>query len=134
MNTRKSKTQHGKLRRDKAKVKRLISNMDGQTALPRKNGELVFQSPWESKTFGLAVALHEEGVYDWDEFRKALIDEIKKWNSNHDENDEKWSYYERWLSSLEEILVKKGVFSKKELDQRTEEFEKGLRDDNHHRH
>ncbi len=108
--------------------------MDGQTALPRKNGELVFQSPWESKTFGLAVALHEEGLYDWDEFRKVLIDEIKKWTSNHNEKDEKWSYYERWLSSLEEILLKKGIFTKKELDQRTEEFEKGLRDDNHHPH
>ena len=131
MNTRKSKTQHEKLRRHETKVKRLISNMDGQTALPRKNGELVFQSPWESKTFGLAVALHEEGLYGWDEFRQALTNEIKKWNSNHNENDKKWSYYERWLSSLEEILVKKRVLSKKELDQRTEEFGKGLRDENH---
>ncbi len=93
MNKRKTKKQPKVFRRDKAKVKRLISNMDGQTALPRKNGELVFQSPWESKTFGLAVALHEEGLYDWDEFRKVLIDEIKKWTSNHNEKDEKWSYY-----------------------------------------
>ena len=134
MTTPKTKNQSKAYHRDKAKVKRLISNMDDQTALPRKNGELVFQSPWESKTFGLAVALHEKGLYDWDEFRKALIDEIKQWNSKHNENDEEWSYYERWLSSLEKILLKKGIFTKKELDQRTEEFEKGLRDDNHHPH
>ena len=134
MRTRKKKTRLAELHRDKAKVKRLISNMDGPAALPRKNGELVFESPWESKTFGMAVALHEQGLYDWGEFRKVLIDEIKEWESRSTENSKKWSYYERWLSSLEEILVKKGIFSRKELDRRTQEFEKGLRDDDNHHH
>ena len=34
-----------------------ISTMDEQVALPRKNGELVFEAPWEARAFGLAVAL-----------------------------------------------------------------------------
>ena len=36
---------------------RLIANMEGSAALPRKNGELVFEAPWEGRAFGIAVAL-----------------------------------------------------------------------------
>lgn len=131
--TTQKKTRAAGLRIDnaKVKVKRLISNMDGPAALPRKNGELVFESPWESKTFGMALALHEKGLYDWDEFRKVLIDEIKEWEFRSTENGEKWSYYERWLSTLEDILVMKEIFSRKDLEQRTREFEEGVRDDHH---
>jgi len=125
------KTSQSISRRDKTKVKRIISNMTGPTELPRKNGELVFQSPWESKTFGMAIALHEKGLYEWEEFRKALIEEIKQWETRFTAKGRKWNYYERWLSSLEEVLVKKRIVSRKELDQRTREFEKGSRDHNH---
>ena len=36
-------------------------SMEGQAALPRKNGELVFDEPWQGRVFGMAVALHERG-------------------------------------------------------------------------
>ena len=43
-----------------------IADMDAQIALPRQNGELVFQTPWEARAFGMAVALDENGAYgDW---------------------------------------------------------------------
>ena len=118
----------------KTGVKQLISNMDGQAALPRKNGILVFQSPWESKTFGMTIALHENGLYDWEEFRKLLIRHIKEWQSKPPANRGEWNYYERWISSLEELLVNKRIITRKELEQRTHEFEAGLRDEGHHRH
>ncbi len=127
--TRKKKARSTKPHGGKTKVKQLISNMHGPAALPRKNGELVFQSPWESKTFGMAIALHEKGLYDWEEFRKVLIDEIRHYECGSTANNGKWSYYERWLSSLEQILVKKGIFSREELNRRAQEFEKGLRDE-----
>ena len=38
---------------------REIADMSGQAALPRKNGELVFDEPWQGRVFGMAVALHE---------------------------------------------------------------------------
>jgi len=123
-----------KVQDSKRKVKQLISDMDGHAALPRKNGELVFQSPWESKTFGMAVALHKNGLYDWEDFRKLLILKIKEWQSKPADNRREWNYYERWTSSLEELLVKKGIITRKELAQRTYEFETGLRDEGHHRH
>jgi len=121
-------------RREKSKVKRIISNMTGQTALPRKNGELVFQSPWESKIFGMAIVMHENGLYDWEEFRKLLIHQINEWQSEPTANRGDWNYYERWISSLEELLVNKRIITRKELEQRTHEFEAGLRDEGHHRH
>ena len=42
---------------------------DGPAAIPRRNGEPVFNEPWESRVFGMAVGLCERGFYDWDEFR-----------------------------------------------------------------
>ena len=33
----------------------------GAAAPPRSNGELVFEAPWESRSFGMAVALSEPG-------------------------------------------------------------------------
>ena len=41
--------------------------------LPRRNGELVFAEPWESRAFGLAMTLNAGGVFDWEEFRQHLI-------------------------------------------------------------
>ena len=37
----------------------MITGHDGP---PRANGELVFEAPWESRAFGVAVALHESGA------------------------------------------------------------------------
>jgi len=123
-----------KVQDGKREVKQLISNMDGHAALPRKNGELVFQSPWESKTFGMAIALHKNGLYDWEDFRNLLIQKIKEWQSKPTANRREWNYYERWISALEELLVNKGIITRKELAQRTFEFETGLRDEGHHSH
>ena len=45
-------------------------------AVPRQNGELVFDEPWQGRVFGMAVALYEQGGLDWEEFRQALIAQI----------------------------------------------------------
>ena len=37
--------------------------MEGDVALPRPNGELVFSTPWEGRAFGIAVALKNAGLY-----------------------------------------------------------------------
>ena len=52
-------------------------DLDGPAAPPRRNGELVFEAPWESRLFGLTMALHEAGAFSWDEFRSRLIAEIR---------------------------------------------------------
>ena len=65
-------------------------DQDGPAAPPRTNGELVFESPWESRLFGLTMSLHEAGLFDWEEFRSLLIEAIGIWDAaRHPEED--WS-------------------------------------------
>ena len=90
---------------------------DDPAAPPRQNGELVFAAPWESRVFGLAAALRDRGLFDWDEFRAALIAEIADWERQR-EPAEEWSYYARWQAALERLLGQKGVCSPSELEAR----------------
>jgi nitrile hydratase accessory protein len=90
---------------------------DGPGAPPRRNGELVFAAPWESRLFGLTMALHRAGLFEWDEFRRLLIDEIHIWERGHAPGDA-WSYYERWHAAFERLLASKGLCATDELAQR----------------
>jgi nitrile hydratase accessory protein len=80
----------------------------GPGAPPRDNGELVFAAPWESRAFGLALALHDSGRMDWEDFRQSLISEIAEWEAAHPSGDG-WSYYECWLRSLERVVSAEGL-------------------------
>lgn len=104
----------------------------GVAAPPRRNGELVFEAPWESRAFGVALALHERGTLDFEEFRARLIDEIQDWQAAHASGDESWTYYERWLAALERALVERGIVALEEIDARaTEIAEERDRDHDH---
>jgi nitrile hydratase accessory protein len=70
--------------------------VDGPAAPPRSNGELLFAAPWESRAFGLAVALHADGAFAWSRFQKALIARIAAPGER--------PYYEDWLGALEDVL------------------------------
>ena len=74
-----------------AGVDRQVASLTGAAALPRKNGELVFQAPWEGRAFGIAVVLHEKGAYSWEEFRDRLVRNVADGSS---------AYYESWLTAL----------------------------------
>lgn len=90
----------------------------GPAAPPRDNGELVFAAPWESRAFGLALALNEAGLIDWEEFRQALIREIGDWEAAHPYG-EGWSYYDCWLRALERTASARGLVDPGALDERT---------------
>ncbi|MEA2642119.1 MAG: hypothetical protein QOF51_3513 [Chloroflexota bacterium] len=107
---------------------RAIGEMDGEAALPRQNGELLFEAPWEGRAFGLAVALNESGYYEWRAFRDQLVAKIAGAESQGVDS----TYYERWVASLEELVLTSGLVSRDELDARTEEYASGARDDEGH--
>ena len=92
--------------------------MDQQVALPRKNGELVFEAPWEARAFGLAVALNEAGVYPWRDFSQGLAVET----AALEQQGTSTSYYERWLETLEKLAIARGLVTLDELDARTAEY------------
>lgn len=102
-----------------------ISEMRGELALPRSNGELVFAAPWEGRAFGIAVALNEGGAYEWSEFQRRLAEEI----AAAPPDDEGSVYYERWLASLERLLLEQGMISHEELEDRFAAYESGELDD-----
>ena len=108
-----------------AEPDRQVADMEGQSALPRKNGELLFEDAWEGRVFGLATAMHEGRLFEWEEFRGRLIEQI----AHADEHGEESTYYERWLDAFERLLVEKGLLSREELAARLADFESGRRDD-----
>jgi nitrile hydratase accessory protein len=84
--------------------------IDGPAAPPRANGELVFAEPWESRAFGMAVALHADGAFTWERFQAALVARIAEWEAGHP-SDAGWSYYRCWLAALEDVLAADGTLS-----------------------
>jgi len=104
---------------------RQIADMEGEGALPRKNGELVFDAAWEARVFGMTISMHERQLFDWNEFRNELIEEI----AEAERDGTTSTYYERWLDAFEHLLVEKGLLSHAELTARLEEFTSGHRDD-----
>jgi nitrile hydratase accessory protein len=86
----------------------------GPAAPPRDNGELFFAAPWESQAFGVAMALHEAGAFEWEDFRQRLIAEIGDWAAA-DRDGEDWSYYRCWLGALERLLADRGLLAARDL-------------------
>ncbi|HXR34714.1 MAG TPA: nitrile hydratase accessory protein [Candidatus Binataceae bacterium] len=93
---------------------RIAADRDSPAAIPRRNGEPVFNEPWESRVFAIAVALCERGLYDWDEFRDRLIAEI----SAADRRGDLSTYYERFMTALERLMLDKGICLREEIDRR----------------
>ena len=92
---------------------------DGPAAPPRANGELVFSAPWESRAFGLAMTLHANGCFVWEDFRQALIARINEWEAAPPEG-ECWSYYTCWMAALEQVLATEQLVAPAEVDARIE--------------
>jgi len=106
-----------------------IAEMSGIAALPRKSGELVFHDDWEQRVFALAIALCEQGLYQWDEFRDHLIAEIAAADQAaavagaSDSGGP--SYYESWLAAFEKLVVEKGICAPEQLNLRTAAIKPG---------
>ena len=70
--------------------------------------ERAFREPWEAHAFALALALHERGLFAWNEWTAVLADEIKRAQAAGD-TDTGETYYRHWLAALERMLDEKGV-------------------------
>jgi nitrile hydratase accessory protein len=92
-------------------VDRAIASLEG---LPRRNGELVFEAPWQGRAFGMAVALTKTRHFAWDAFREVLIAEI----AAHPDA----AYYASWLGAFERFVVERHVVTEAEVASRTAEY------------
>ena len=93
--------------------------LTGALAPPMANGEVLFEAPWQGRVFGMARALAEAGVYDWDEFRARLIEEIAAWDR---QPDGEYRYYDHFLRALERLLLDKGLIGAEGLGDRVSAF------------
>ena len=91
-----------------ARVDPRVRAMDGAVALPRANGELVFDAPWQGRALGTALATVDALGLDWDAFRQRLIAAIA------DAPDR--PYYESWVAALESLTVDLGLGATDEID------------------
>ena len=83
-------------------MKTNLLDVDGAAAPPRRNGELVFDAPWQSRVFGLAAAVVET-CFDGDRepFRQQLIAAIAE--------DPERPYWDSWTVALEMLVVVSGL-------------------------
>jgi nitrile hydratase accessory protein len=93
----------------------------GPAAPPRSNGELVFEAPWESRLFGMTMALIESGAFAWREFQEELVAAIRGWESNVAARDQ-YRYYDRWREALERVVARRAICSTHDLEARAEAF------------
>lgn len=87
-----------------------IAEMQTQSALPRKSGEMVFHNNWERRAFAIAVSLAEQGVFEWSEFQQQLIRAIAVAEQDDPQNPSR-GYYESWLVAMEAILEEKRLLA-----------------------
>lgn len=77
-------------------------------SIPRDANGPVFREPWEAEAFAITLALHERGVFTWDEWAVTLGAEIKRAQAAGDP-DTGETYYLHWLAALERLVAEKGV-------------------------
>jgi hypothetical protein len=77
--------------------------------LPRRNGELAFDEPWQPRVFGLAAGVVETSCAgDWEPFRRRLVAALAEVPER--------PYWRSWTVALEALLVDHDLVPQDELD------------------
>lgn len=97
----------------------LSSPLDPSSSVPLSddNSEPIFQAPWEAKAFAIVNQLASTHQYSWSEWTEHLADETLAAES--DSTDAR-SYYERWVSACEKLLIAKGLLDPHSIDEKIE--------------
>ena len=80
----------------------------GHAPIPRDNGELVFEEPWQGRALGMGVVILERTGTAWPEFRRYLVAAIERHPLDPDESAST-AYYTAWLDALQSLLAAKGL-------------------------
>jgi nitrile hydratase accessory protein len=80
----------------------------GRAPLPRDNGELVFEEPWQARALGMGVVVLERTGASWAEFRTHLVAAIERQPLQADVSAAT-AYYSAWLEALEGLLAERGL-------------------------
>ena len=83
-------------------------------SIPRDADGPMFREPWEAQAFAMTLALHERGLFTWQEWAEALAAEIRSAQAGGDP-DTGETYYQHWLAALEHLVAQKGVATRDTL-------------------
>ncbi len=106
-----------------------FDDLGGASALPRSNGELIFDAPWQGRLFGLVVHLCKSGAFEWDEFKAHLIAAIG--DSGIDETCDPGVYYRQFGEAFCRLAAEKRFFDEGQLETRTVAEKLRLAHDDH---
>jgi nitrile hydratase accessory protein len=91
-----------------------LATVDGalgaEAPLPRDNGEIVFEEPWQGRALGMGVVALQRTGASWAEFRRHLVAAIAAHPADESES-EATAYYAAWLDALEALLAERGLLS-----------------------
>jgi len=65
--------------------------------LPRSNGELAVDEPWQGRALAMAIALVERFDLEWDDFRRHLI-------AANDADPDR-PYWDSWVTALDAFVA-----------------------------
>ena len=81
---------------------------------PRSGQGSAFAEPWQAQAFALAIKLAALGHFTWNEWAAALGEALRAARDGG-EPDDGSRYYHLWLTTLERLVVEKGLADPKEL-------------------
>ncbi len=86
-----------------------MGGMHGMGPVDPETGEPIFEAPWERRMFAVLMATFASGVYNVHEFRCTMERMAPADYLNA-------SYFEKWLHTLERLLIEKGEIKRTELE------------------
>jgi len=82
--------------------------LGAEARLPRDNGELVFEEPWQGRALGMGVVAIDRSGASWADFSRHLASAIAA-RGVPDGESHATAYYAAWLDALEALLAERGA-------------------------
>ena len=108
-----------------------ISSFADEFSVPRRNGEPVFDEPWQARSFGMVVSMCQSGLFPWHDFKARLIEEVERGSCKDGDSS---TYYEQFFRAFWRLMAEKGFLTEEEMVARSTEYQSGARDDHRHDH
>ena len=103
---------------------------DAIAPLARRDGEPVFEEPWQAQVLAVAFALAERGLFTRGAWSAALGEELRR-AERAGEPDTAETYYRAALAALERLTASGGAVTPQALALRTEDWRQSYLDTPH---
>ncbi len=99
---------------------------DSKLNMPLDDEGPVFAEPWQAQVFAMTLQLHEQGLFEWNEWAAMLARKIREAQQAGDP-DLGNTYYNHWLAALEQILVEKELATRPQLESLRDRWDQAAR-------